>query len=323
MSYVESLDLRIGAIMGWDPNPWLRSDMENSEVARQFLSSPKPGLREWAQRLLVVPRYEGLEMVHRPNLLVHSMAVKALAIRMGFILDELEDEQIFFDFLPGDLIVFANHHDIAEIYTSDIPAPVKKTMSKEQRLDLQQKEDEACRKLCRELFGYKDKEEINCYLALQATMKEKTSTEAQIVNLADKFDCLGEKIHEIVCGNSSFIPLVENSRTAFEELSSYSFYQYLEGDFGLAHIPDEEELRRLPRLTKNDLCPNLPPLENPAVKRALSFWPACYVKWLEARLDLFWGIPYDQEIFYKAVFPGWFPGFAEKLGFSSPSVRPA
>lgn len=321
MSYPESLDLRIGAIMNWDPNPWLRAYMENPE-GKQFLPPPKPGLREWTQRLLAVSRYEGIEMVHRPNLLVHSMAVKALAVRMGLMLDRLEDEQIFFDFLPGDIIVFANHHDIAEILTPDIPAPIKRALSKEQRLALHEEENRACRTLCQELFGCTGEEEINHYLALQKTIREKETTAAQIVNFADKFDCLGEKLHEIVCGNTPFIPLVENSRLAFEDLSRYDFYPYLKDVFGLAEIPDEEDLRRLPQLTREDLRQDLPLFENPAVKAALTSWPTCYVKWLEFRLDSFWGIPYDQEIFYKAVFPGWFPGLTEKLGFSSQQVPP-
>ena len=88
MSYAESLDLRIDTIMGRDPNPWTRPFTEKLKVEGISLFDPKPGLREWAQGLLSISRYEGTEMVHRPNLLVHSMAVKALAVRMGLALDE-------------------------------------------------------------------------------------------------------------------------------------------------------------------------------------------------------------------------------------------
>lgn len=275
-------------------------------------SSFDNSLKLWAKELFNVQRYKGLDMAHRTNLLIHSMRTKFLSQGIGIILDGLEDQNIFFDFDHFKVVTAANHHDVAEIITGDILAPEKKKMSEEQKRTLMEQEIRATTQIYRRYFIPGSDEELQRYLETQEEVRHKETLESRIVNVADKWDALGEKMHEIACGNDTFIPLVAISQQTFEDFKNYDFWPYLQTNpfFRFDQIPSPNELQKLPKIDVKKLDPSSPNFEEDVLK-TIKDWPVSYRSWLEISFMNFWS--YAPEF----IFPGWYPGLDKKLGLSS------
>lgn len=267
------------------------------------------GLRDWTRKLFKVERYSGLDMIHRPNLLIHSMRVKSLSQGLGVVLDRAGTQDLALDFDHFKVVTLADQHDVAEIVTGDILAPDKRRMSSKQRKSLMQKEITASLEICRQYFTPVTDETINRYLALQLEVQGKNTIESRIVNVADKWDALGEKLHEIACGNFEFIPLVENSREVFEDFKQYDFWKYIGGDSRLMlnDIPSSVELQYLSRIDRTKIDDDN--FEN-SVQSQIKDWPICYRSWLELSFINFW------KFSPQFIFPGWYPGLEQKLGLN-------
>ena len=182
-------------------------------------------------------------------------------------------------------------------------------MDAKQRDRLREQEIKASAEICRQYFSPITDQAVDRYLDLQREVREKRTRESQIVNVADKWDALGEKMHEIACGNDPFIPLVENSREVFSELKEYGFWKYLENHPLLKFnaISTAEELPRLPKIVIAKIDDSN---FEQSVLMQVSDWPVCYRSWLELSFINFWKFP------QQFIFPGWYPGLGQKLGLS-------
>lgn len=277
-----------------------------------------PKVKDWASLMLGKERYKDrqgveLQMIHRTNLLTHSMRVKFLAQYIGLTLDGLEDQQVIIDFDHYKVVTAADQHDVAELITDDYPAPDKNRMTTEQKKILDEDEFLAAELICEQYFSPSSKREVERYLALHREVKERSTIEAQIVNIADKWDALGEKLHELVCGNDSFLPLVENSREAFAKFETLDFWEYLKDDeiLGFSALPTDCDLEKLLRVSYSDITPGAENFMQSVLATNVKYWPMSYRAWLELSLINFW--TFTPEF----VFPGWFPNLGRRLGLQA------
>lgn len=280
-------------------------------------SSQAPAnLKKWARALADKERYEGVPMINRTNLLIHSLRVKALAQAVGIVIDERIDAQLegleprdkISDFDHFLVVTGSDQHDVVELITGDYPSPTKRAMTTEERKKLEEQEDQAAVKICQGYFGFTKPEQIQRYVDLLKQLRKKDTVEAQIVNVADKWDALGEKLHEICCGNESFMPFLENSRQIFAEFEEYSIWKYIKSDprFRFDQIPTDKDLENLPRMPKEKIKRSRRPEK--ATLEAVKDWSVCYRSWLEMSFVNFWRDPKNF------IYPGWFPGLTQRLG---------
>lgn len=273
-----------------------------------------PNLKIWASELAKLERYQGLDMIHRPNLLVHSMRVKFLCQRLGISLDNLEMKGIYVDFDAHRLVTLADQHDVVELVTEDLPAPTKRALSPQEKLAWHKKERRGAINICKKYFNPQGMRDIERYLIFLSETQDKQTIESQIVNVADKWDALGEKMHEVFCGNIDFASLVEFSRQVFRDFRYYSFWDHIENlpEFGFNKIPTLDELLSLPQINQDTLR-DIPGWEvegHISNSHEIAKWPSSYRTWLETSFICFWKNPGEF------IFPGWYPGLKEKLGLA-------
>jgi len=155
------------------------------------------GFEERKNKLKSIKRYNHNEpMFYRTHLGMHARRVCWLVEELLQIAKQ-EDSQLD----PEKARALALVHDDTEIITGDVISPDKKAMSLEQKQALQKREEEAIQFLAKtfpkEFHSYNYEE-----LLREAQAKE--SKEAQLVNIADKFDAFGEALHEVFAGNTNF-----------------------------------------------------------------------------------------------------------------------
>jgi hypothetical protein len=131
--------------------------------------------------------------------------------------------------------------------------------------------------------------------------REKEILAAQIVDMADKLDALGEVFHELRCGNKDFIRAYRYYRDvrlpAFEE--KYGLWDYIKDDpyIQIETLPSDEEVLQMPQLSKEDLKSRetiMQDIDDPAL-------PIWYRTWLKMSMNLLGTNP--QPEFH--LFPGW------------------
>lgn len=197
----------------------------------------------WAEDLAEIKRF-GAEavMVHRPDLLTHSLRVRSLAYLLA---EHLEHQETYSDYVRlGHL---ALSHDNPEVITGDIPSPEKSVMSLEEKARLRSQELVATHRLSKR---YVPEEFRGLYLDLHHEVSEKKTVEAQVVKVADVWDGLCETLNEIRCGNDAFYPVLENYRKIFENLHEYEPWQGVASFFGFDDIPTRKEAGRMPRVSR-------------------------------------------------------------------------
>lgn len=192
-----------------------------------------------------IERFKLHPMIHQTTLYTHVHRVHRLSGLVKHNLDWAPDVKAD----PLRIENLALYHDDPEVLTGDIPSPVKRAMTPQEKETLDSEEVQAAELLSDEFVP---EEFRNFYLHCFQEMKEKKSTEAQVVNIGDKWDGLGETLHEIRCGNTEFLTVLPNYIKIFEELKQQPIWEHLQKNpsFEFA-IPSVEEAQQLPPLSRD------------------------------------------------------------------------
>lgn len=142
-------------------------------------------------------------MLYRSNLYTHSQRVATLVKNM-----RLAAERSFgkdYDSKKAEIMAFV--HDDAEIIFGDVQAGNKSKMTPAQLSTVKKAEEDAIKTVSKrfpsQIGGYD-------YRKLLEEYKDYSSLESQVVCYADKYDALGEALHEVYAGNTFFVTNVTN-----------------------------------------------------------------------------------------------------------------
>lgn len=241
-----------------------------------------------------VTRFDRLPMLHRTTLYVHQVSVGYVAFHLAI---EAKKRGIPIDPLKARRM--GRYHDDTEVdpNVTDIPAPTKRAMTPEQKQVFREAEQQAAQRLVN-VFIQTDSAEL--YIEEQEETAAKQTPEAQIVDIADKLDVIGEAIHEIRCGNELFYEVVEDSSgIVLPMLRRYPMWDIVKDEprFDLEHLPTLVEVQRIPKVTLEDLRGEANAFWNAAMNPNV---PAFYDTWRCVRRFLF-----HEPGAGGALFPGW------------------
>ncbi len=142
-------------------------------------------------------------MLYRTNLYTHSHRTAALVRAINPVASSVFGAS--YDPRKAEIIALA--HDDAELVFGDIQAGNKSKMTAEQLARVREAEeraiDEIAARFPAEVAGY-------AYKDLLREAADYSSLEAQVVCYADKYDALGEALHEVHAGNHHFTTNVVN-----------------------------------------------------------------------------------------------------------------
>lgn len=232
-------------------------------------------------------------MIHRPSLYIHRERTKAIAKFILKLVGEISDVEL------KTLEFLSEHHDDHEIIDTDKPSPEKEAMTSKERSTESLQELASFEKVGRDYLKL-NSIELKRYLDTVREYQKKESLVAQIVDVADKLDGLGEALHEIRCGNIGFFDGYQYYRNhRLQNFESYPFWDNLKKNpkIGFDPMPTLDELIKLPRLKIQDLKSRkqlMQDMDDPSL-------PAWYKSWLTISYDLFSIEP--QPEFH--IFPGW------------------
>lgn len=258
---------------------------------------------EWMKITSSVKRYgDHKEMVHRPDLWTHIRRTAYLSEIIAKYLNNLDYSPFNID--TKRTFNMGYHHDDSEFILPDIDSQVKNSFTKEQKDKLKEQESSSIKALAVFFYGYKqDSLEYEQYLSLHKDLEEKQTLETKIVNIADKWDAVGEILHDIRCGNRNFAKLMDFNVNRFKifSFSCHTFWDILEKSpiFEFDKIPSSKQASRLPTISIDDL-------QKPSdVARIMSWeatrdYPTVYRTWAEINKTIFDVRP------EKFIFPGWY-----------------
>ena len=264
--------------------------------------NPEVTQRLHVELLSQINRYGSVEnMIHRPNLWIHVRRVAYLAQFLASLYNQADDVQ------PLDLgYIFrmGMMHDDAELITGDISAAVKARMGVEDIQSLKNSEEAAISAIATGIYGFdmhEDTMDYLMYLSIQHDIRTKEDPHAQIVDIADKWDSMGEKIHEVRCGNNEFAKRIILTQEIFKKLERHSSFQAIaEHPFlRFREIPSPDELLEMPKLDMNEMLDTHSVLEVMTDDMPME-WPIAYRTWAAQSVDIFDVRP------EKYVFPGWY-----------------
>ncbi len=220
-------------------------------------------------------------MFYRTNLLIHSH-------RVAWIVRTINPtaQKIFgasYDVNKAEILAYV--HDDAEIIMGDVQAGNKNNMTALQLADVQKMEIGAIKKISNrfpELVGAYD------YTTLLNEAMNHSSLEAQVLQYADKFDALGEALHEVYGGNVLWTQNVINEYGTIPTPLEYywSFFERFEDKY-----PQLQPLLA----TNIPIFQSIPPfdqqtaamggqLHSPdSIRKTKSYAP--YSNWLKINLD--------------------------------------
>jgi 5'-deoxynucleotidase YfbR-like HD superfamily hydrolase len=142
-------------------------------------------------------------MLYRTNLYTHSHRVAALVRAMNPVAVSVFGAK--YDPRKAELIAYV--HDDAELVFGDVQAGNKSKMTAEQLQQVKEAEERAIQEIARRFPTNIDR---YSYQQLLIEAADYSSLEAQVVCYADKYDALGEALHEVFAGNHHFTTNVVN-----------------------------------------------------------------------------------------------------------------
>lgn len=257
----------------------------------------------WAQNAERVKRYDGIKMTHRTDLWTHARRTTFLAMNLTMAIEDTED--LVYD--PRKIVRLAYHHDDAEFLTGDTPGNIKRAMNPEERAELSLREDSASRALAKYYLNIADDLNVDQYIADQKEIREKKTLEAQIVDVADKLDALGEIVHELRCGNLDFIPVFQRYVKVFQDFERYDFWRKVKSNpkVGMEYPLTISEVLLIEKISP-DSFPTRESMEEKLMTE--KHLPPYYGTWLALT---FMGFGVGTE---KYLFPGWYMDFWKKWG---------
>jgi 5'-deoxynucleotidase YfbR-like HD superfamily hydrolase len=176
-------------------------------------------IEKWREDLGSINRFRETPMFYRTTDYHHAKRTELVASTIGKL---LQLEGVAID--TPRLGIMALHHDDHEVKTGDIPRPEKDLMTGEERRELRQHEEEAIGVLS---TRYYPNPFPPYYRAIWLEMADKQTPEAQVVDVADKLEGLMESVHELLCGNEAFMPIIVRYQHLVRNLSSYSIWPIL------------------------------------------------------------------------------------------------
>jgi 5'-deoxynucleotidase YfbR-like HD superfamily hydrolase len=156
------------------------------------------------QDLRAVPRFSLYEvMLYRTNLYTHSHRVAALTRAINPLAAAVFGAS--YDSRKAELMAYV--HDDAELVFGDIQAGNKSRMTTAQLQRVKETEMQAIKTITQR---FPESVEDYSYRQLLEEAAQHSSLEAQVVCYADKYDALGEALHEVYAGNHHFTTNVVN-----------------------------------------------------------------------------------------------------------------
>lgn len=261
----------------------------------------------WLEKMQNAHRYEKEpSMLHRTDMFTHTRRVPYIADHLLYYLQVAGFPQALTT-NRTKLFRMGYHHDDPEIITGDYPSQVKIAMTPNEKQNLKQKEKDAARILASTFLNFIYPNSFDDYLEEQSDILEKQTFEAQLIDVADKLDALGETLNELRCGNYAFIKVLNNYRKIFKRFEAYDFWKILKKDpaIQLSKFPSNKQARSMPVLTPQDLHSreelqiDLLDVDN---------LPRWYRSWTSITLNHFERNP------EKFLFPGWYIDLWKRWG---------
>ena len=246
----------------------------------------------WLGCLSEMKRFSAIpDMIHRTDLWIHARRTAYLGTLLGTIIARGENPDIDTD----KIFRMGYHHDDPEIITGDLPLPLKQALSEEEKLVLKEDETRAIKTLAL-LFG---KNRPEGYLSDHHEMTAKESPEAQILDIADKLDGVGETLHEIRCGNPTFIKVLRNYKRLFDEFEKkYDLWNRLKEHplLKMSKFPTPNQANSIPKINSEDLKEK----DRAWEKLLEGTMPQFYRTWLGLNMVIF------HTRTEKFLLPGWY-----------------
>lgn len=263
----------------------------------------------WLKRMQDAHRFEQHDgpVIHRNDLFTHVR-------RTAFIVDHLGYYLATQGYQPAQeanrLSIFrkAYHHDDPELITTDISTPVKLAMSSEEKALLKKQEREAIRAIAAKHIYFPSEFSRDDYIEEMDELLDKQTYDARLVDVADKLDGLGEALHELRCGNTSFHQVLGVYREGvFPKFEEYEFWKLLKNDpaIQLGLFPTDEDVSHMPILEQENLRSRE---ELPVDTLGVEGLPRWYRSWTSITLNHF---DINPE---KFLFPGWYLDLWKRWG---------
>lgn len=259
---------------------------------------------DYVNALSESPRYEDgfPEMIHRHSNYTHCRRVAAIAdnlfflvLPQGLIMNNrsfLNEQRVLGDF-------FGAHHDDDEIFRTDYPSDLKFKWTEEEKIENARLEAIAIEKVGRE-YLHLSGETLSRYIYYMEMYRKKEILAAQVVDVADKLDALGEVFHELRCGNKAFLKAYQYYRDEkLPDFNKYNFWEKIKSDpaIQIDSLPTDEEVLRMPTLSRDGLK-SRETIREDIFDPTLPRW---YRSWLGVNMNIF--LPEPQPEFH--MFPGW------------------
>ena len=225
--------------------------MNEFETSIQLSRQANPGLflrhdSVFDQEAKNVKRFRDNEMIHQTSLAIHTTRLRELATSLVPTMT-----------CPGTdlnlyrIIDLIDTHDVPEVVTGDIPTPQKRNLSQTARADLSLLEAKIAKEWAPVCVPPGLEAE---FISRYQEAVSKQSQEAQFVDIIDKWDGLGEAVHEVRCGNTQFLEIIERYRNIFPEFAGYPLWDIMatDPDIGLGQIPTSEEVQRYSTISLAD-----------------------------------------------------------------------
>ncbi|MEK7604967.1 MAG: YfbR-like 5'-deoxynucleotidase [Patescibacteria group bacterium] len=280
--------------------------MNEFETSIQLSRQANPGLflrhdSVFDQEAKNVKRFRDNEMIHQTSLAIHTTRLRELATSLVPTMT-----------CPGTdlnlyrIIDLIDTHDVPEVVTGDIPTPQKRNLSQTARADLSLLEAKIAKEWAPVCVPPGLEAE---FISRYQEAVSKQSQEAQFVDIIDKWDGLGEAVHEVRCGNTQFLEIIERYRNIFPEFAGYPLWDIMatDPDIGLGQIPTSEEVQRYSTISLADYYADPQTFWQTVMDPAL---PPFMKRWLNASLTGF------NFICGTALFSGW----KFELGYQSPEL---
>ena len=255
------------------------------------------------------PRYTAIEnMTHRQSVLEHSVRVANSASLLAQLLYSKG-----FDIDPRRALFMGDHHDDPEILTGDIPSPVKRNATGQEKERLETGEKLASM-LVENLIA-KPRSIPRFFPDIFQELKDQQTLESRVVNFADQWDGLSEAIREVICGDfpEPFVRVIEDYRPVFVNLleTNKEWLARISEIFGenTFAFPDPSSL--VPK-NLDDLDYNS---GDSFIDSITAGNPKTYRLWLRFHKALF------RINFLSAIFPGWINKFPKAVLNDIESVK--
>lgn len=280
--------------------------MSELETSIQLSRQTNPGLflrydSAFDQEAKGVRRFRDNEMVHPTSLVTHTTRLRELATNLVPKITRLGTDLNLYRII--DLI---DTHDVPEVVTGDIPTPQKRNLTQEARADLSLLEA----KIVEEWAPVCVPPELEAdFISRHQEAVSKQSQEAQFLDIIDKWDGLCEAIHEVRCGNTQFLEIIERYRNIFPEFAQYPLWEIMatDPDIGLGQIPTSEEVQGYSTIRLADYYADPQTFWKTVMDPSL---PSFVKRWLDASLTGF------NFICGTSLFSGW----KFELGYQDPKL---